>query len=121
MNKRIKIIRNMLGLNQDKFGEKIGLSKFAISNYENGKTPITERSIADICREFGVSEEWLRYGTGEMFQPQNDDLDYLIGRYGDKLTHTQKDIVIALLTMDDDERAIVDKFMDKLFSMRNSK
>ena len=28
---------------------------------------MTERIISSICREFSVSEEWLRNGTGEPF------------------------------------------------------
>ena len=118
MNNRVKEIRIAHNLNQVDFGQRIGLSKFAISNYENGKQSITDRSIADICREFNINEEWLRNGTGDMFKPKNDNLDYMVGKYGDKLTKTQKDIILALLQMNDTEREIVDKFMDKLFSMR---
>ncbi len=29
--------------------------------------PTSERTISDICREFGVNESWLRTGEGEMF------------------------------------------------------
>ena len=67
MNERIKAARKALKLSQEEFGRRIGLSKFAISNYENGKQPITERSFSDICREFNICEEWLRTGAGEMF------------------------------------------------------
>lgn len=65
LNERIKYLRNELGLKQEDFGKKINLTKFAISNYENGRTGIPDRVIADICREFGVNELWLRTGQGE--------------------------------------------------------
>ncbi|CAK7082473.1 MAG: hypothetical protein ENTB_03828 [Enterocloster aldenensis] len=65
---RIKCLRNELNLKQDDFGKKLSLTKFAISNYENGRTGIPDRVINDICREFDVNEAWLRTGEGEMFE-----------------------------------------------------
>ena len=67
MNERMREARTALKLSQEEFGRRIGLSKFAISNYENNKQPITERSISNVCREYGVREEWLRNGVGDMF------------------------------------------------------
>ena len=70
MNEIIKELRNALGLTLDKFGEKIGVKKAAVSRWENGDN-IAERMILSICREFNVSEEWLRNGNGEMFAPRD--------------------------------------------------
>lgn len=69
---RIKCLRNELGLKQDDFGKKLSLTKFAISNYENGRTGVPDRVINDICREFDVNESWLRIGEGEMFEQLTD-------------------------------------------------
>ena len=66
MNTRIKELRNALNLSQREFGKNIGL-RSSISEIENGKAPITERTVISICSKFNVSEEWLRFGTGEMF------------------------------------------------------
>lgn len=67
LSDRIKLLRNELKMTQDDFGGKINLTKFAISNYENGRTGIPERVISDIVREFNVNESWLRTGEGSMF------------------------------------------------------
>ena len=67
MNERIKLLRTILRLSGEKFGERIGLSKFAISNIETGKNNLTEQTIISLCREYNVNEEWLRTGNGEMF------------------------------------------------------
>lgn len=72
MNERIKELRKHLGLTLEKFGERIGVTKMTISRIENGKNAITEQMFKSVCREFNVSEEWLRNGTGSMFVKDND-------------------------------------------------
>ena len=57
MIKRIIKIREDNGLNQEKFAEKIGLSRNFINQVENGKKNISDRTISDICRLFNVNEE----------------------------------------------------------------
>lgn len=68
MNERIKIIRNKLNLTLEKFGQRIGVTRAAISNIETGNRKVTEQMCRSICREFNVREEWLRNGTGEIFE-----------------------------------------------------
>ena len=60
MNTRIYFIRNTLNLTQIEFAKKIGLSHGSLSEIENGKTSITERTILLICSTFNVNETWLR-------------------------------------------------------------
>lgn len=67
MNERIKELRKELALSQDAFGERVGVTKGAISRLENGTNNITSQMVVSICREFNVSEEWLRTGNGSMF------------------------------------------------------
>lgn len=73
MNERIKELRKALGLTLDKFGERLGVSKVAISLIENGKNSLTDQMFKSICREFNVREEWLRSGNGEMFVQMSRD------------------------------------------------
>lgn len=73
INERLSLLREMLGLPTRKFGEKLKITGGAITNMEKGTRNITDRTIGDICREFNVNEEWLRYGTGEIFI-ENDGL-----------------------------------------------
>lgn len=68
---RVKEIRKNLGLTLEKFGKHLGVQKNAISAIENGRNSLTEQMAKSICREFNVSEEWLRTGEGEMFLPVN--------------------------------------------------
>lgn len=75
MNTRLKELRNNLGLSQKDFGNKICLSQDHISSLENGRRSITDRSIKDICNEFNVNENWLRFGEGKMFKDVTDGID----------------------------------------------
>lgn len=66
MNERIRKIRKELGLSGEKFGEKLGVTRVAISNIENGNRNVTDQMFKSICREFNVNPDWLRNGEGEM-------------------------------------------------------
>lgn len=70
---RVHEIRLSLNLTLEKFGDKIGLKKSAISKIENGDNSLTEQNIKAICREFKVDYLWLTTGEGEMFVSQDDD------------------------------------------------
>lgn len=66
MNDRIALVRKATGLTQEKFGERLGLSRNFMWMIENGTRTPSDRTIGDICREFNVNETWLRTGEGEM-------------------------------------------------------
>lgn len=67
MNDRIKKVRTALGLSQQEFADRIGIKRGAVANYEVGRNEPIDAVISLICREFNVSERWLRTGEGEMF------------------------------------------------------
>lgn len=67
MKDRIKAVRKELALNQTDFGSRIGVKQGTVAAYENGSRIPLDSVIVSICREFGVSEHWLRTGEGEMF------------------------------------------------------
>ena len=82
MKDRIRKIRRDLDLTQQEFADRIGIKRGAIANYEIGRNAPTDSVVSLICREFGVSEEWLRNGTGEMFAPDaSGELEALVRRY----------------------------------------
>lgn len=63
---RIIKIRKQSGLSQEKFAQKIGLSRNFINQVESGKKNVSDRTISDICREFNINDKWLRNGIGPM-------------------------------------------------------
>ena len=60
MNERIRALRKELNLTMEKFGIRLGVGKTAISKLENGERNLTDQMFKSICREFNVSEDWLR-------------------------------------------------------------
>ena len=71
MKNRIKQIRKHYNLNQEDFGKRIGAKQSTVTAYECGNRVPMDVTITSICREFGVNEEWLRTGNGEMFLPKS--------------------------------------------------
>jgi len=65
---RVNEVRKKSQLTMDQFGERLGVTKTAISYVVNGKRNLTEQMLKSICREFSVDEEWLRTGDGDMPQ-----------------------------------------------------
>lgn len=63
----MKQIREASNYTMEKFGEKLGVTKAAISRLEKGERNITDQMVYSICRAFNVDETWFRTGEGDMF------------------------------------------------------
>jgi transcriptional regulator with XRE-family HTH domain len=70
MKDRLKQLRKNLKLTQGEFGKKIGMSDVAISYMESGRTALSRQNIRLICLTFGVREEWLEKGEGDMMDDE---------------------------------------------------
>lgn len=66
-------LRRELGLTQEEFAKRIGIKRNSYANYEIGRNNPIDAVVYSICREFRVSEAWLRNGEGEMFVPYDDE------------------------------------------------
>lgn len=73
LNERLKKLRKALDLTQQEFGDRIGIKRNTLANYEIGRNEPIDAVINLICREFNVSETWLRTGEGEMFVKRTRD------------------------------------------------
>lgn len=68
MKERIKQLRTMLGLTQQKFADRLGLKRQTIAAYEVGNIEPSDSTLLLICKEFGVNEKWLRYNEGDIYK-----------------------------------------------------
>ncbi len=89
MNERIKKLRKALDLTQQKFADRIGVKQNTVAQYEMGRNVPIDSVIALICREFNVSEKWLRTGEGDMFRPADRNTD--IARLTKQLLNEESD------------------------------
>lgn len=72
LGERIKKLRRDLGLTQREFGQRISIKQNSVAQIEMGRNT-SEQTIVAICKEFNVSESWLRTGEGDMFVPMSRD------------------------------------------------
>lgn len=59
--------------NKSAFARRLNITPAYVAQlYKAERTP-SDRTIADICREFGVDRIWLETGVGEPFRPVGRD------------------------------------------------
>lgn len=111
---RVKEIRKTLGLTLEKFGQKLGVGKTAISKIEKGENSLTEQMTISICREYKVNYDYLTYGDGEMFEDLPETiLDELCIEYD--LDDDDRDILNFYLGLPVDARDAIKKQIKKIF------
>lgn len=115
---RIKDVRNSLGLTLEKFGEKLGVTKTAISRIEKGERSLTEQMTKSICREFSVDYMWLTTGEGEMFVESDDDFFERIDRIMAGENESRKNMIKSLLYASDADIEAFDRLVDYYISLR---
>ena len=112
MNERLKKLRRELNLTQQEFSEKLGIKRNTIATYESGRNEPIDAVVALICKEFNVSEEWLRTGKGEMFveRTADEEIASFIGRIQMNDTNNfKKRFISALSKLDESEWAVLEK------------
>jgi transcriptional regulator with XRE-family HTH domain len=62
---RVRLRRTMLGLSQEKLGEKIGLTFQQVQKYERGANRISASKLYEIARSLRVSISWFFEGLSD--------------------------------------------------------
>ena len=99
-------------MTQQEFADKIGIKRNSLANYETGRNTPIDAIILSICREFNVSEDWLRNGTGDMFRPVDRDAEIaaFVGKALSNESDSFKKRFISMLSrMTDDEWILLEK------------
>lgn len=112
-NERVRELRRTLGFTLEKFGERLGVKKNAISAIENGRNSLTDQMTKAICREFNVDYLWLTTGDGEMFVDTDDDFIERIDRIMAGEDEARKNLFKFMLELSDDDIAALDRLMKK--------
>lgn len=81
---RIRELRKKhLKMSMEVFGKRLGVSRDTINNIELNRLARPDQKMSLyklICSEFGVSEEWLLNGTGDMWDNKEAEYGTLIDR-----------------------------------------
>ena len=123
IGERIKILRKELDKTQQAFANAIGLKRNTIANYEIDQIQPSDRTIADICREFNVSETWLRTGEGEMFLDLGEDEELVQVLAAIQVSDDDmiKDLLISYWHLDEKEKAAIRKLIDGMIERKKEK
>lgn len=117
MDQRIKAIRKARKLTQAEFGRRIGVKGNTVTNYETGLRMPSEAVIRSICREFSISERWLRTGEGEMTL-QRSAGEELSAFVGDVLSGGEDDFrlrcLCALARLTEGEWALLERLATEI-------
>ena len=100
---RVKEIRKTLNLTLEKFGEKLGVGKTAISKIEKDERNLTDQMAKSICREYNVNYDYLIYEEGEMFSD---------------LPQTILDELCAQYSLNDFDKAIIELYVNTPLELR---
>ncbi len=118
MKERLKKLRKKLNITQQEFADKIGIKRNSYANYETGRNKPIDAIIKSICREFNVNEEWLRNGTGEMF---NEKTTFSLDDYAknNNLTEMEKKLIVGFMGLEPEIREAVYSVFENAFSKTN--
>ena len=104
-------------MTQEEFASKLNLSRNFIAQIETGAKVPSDRTITDICREYGVNERWLRTGEGEMFIPKTREkeiAELTVDLFMEEPTSFKNRLISMLASMTDEEWELLENIVDRL-------
>lgn len=126
LNERVREVRKSTGLTLEKFAIRLGVTKAAISNIENGNRNVSEQLIKSICREYSVDETWLRTGNGDkMFMLELDEDTMLVESLLNDVDNPVYELIKKFMKLYNSfgptERAVLQKLALGLLEEQNNK
>lgn len=123
MKERIKVVRKALGLSQMDFGSKIGVKQGTVAAYESGARIPLDSVIVSICREFNVSERWLRTGEGEMFvqlSREEEITKFAMEIIRDPDSEFQRQLLTTMARLEPAQWKLMEQMLDHLLQQRTA-
>lgn len=107
---RVKLLRRTLGLSQEQFGQKLGITKASVSRIESGVHGLSDRMAKSMHNTFKVDYFWLTEGKGEMLLEFSDAaLDQIIEDYN--LDEYDRLLIQTYIESNDDDRKAIKTFL----------
>lgn len=125
INNRVKQLRKSLDLTLDKFGKRVGVTRTAISNIENGNRGVTDQMFKSICREFNVREEWLRDGIEPIHDLSEENgieyIELLMNGVDNSFRDIILDIIKSYSELNDDNKKTVVQFIKSVMKKQQDR
>ena len=116
MKDRIEFVIKKSNIKKVDFAKRLNISQAFVSQMCSGIAKPSDRTIQDICREFGCDEVWLRTGEGEPFRQETRQEQIM--RFAVQTvkgsSEFRKALVAMLATLDDSEWDGLEQLLDKL-------
>ena len=97
MKDRIEYVIKSSNVKKVDFAKRLNLSQAFVSQMCSGVAKPSDRTIQDICREFGVNEVWLRTGDGEPFKERTQEEEIM--RFAVRTCKGSDDFIKAYVAM----------------------
>lgn len=120
INTRIAAVIQASGLTKTAFAERVKVSQQHISRLAKDGTP-SDRTIADICREFNVNEHWLRTGEGEMFSTlsrEEEITKFAMEIIRDPDSEFQRQLLTTMARLEPAQWKLMEQMLDQLLQQR---
>ena len=111
-------------MSMDKFGAALGVSRVAVSRLESGDNNPSKQTVLAICKTFGISEEWLRTGEGEMkaaLSREQEIADIMNRMLADEPDSYRTKLISYVSRMSDEQIALLNKMVTELYNELNEK
>lgn len=79
---RIRIVREIFGLNQVEFAKRLCVTNAHISKLEKRDVKPSGALMKLICMEFRISADWLEKGEGPMYAGRKVNMDAVCVKHG---------------------------------------
>ena len=124
MNERIRALIKALKIKQAEFAQRLGVSRPFVSELCSGAKNPSDRTITDICREFGVNEHWLRTGEGEMFSRlsrEEEIAKFMTTVIRDPDSEFQRRFLETMAKLEPAQWKLMEQMLDNLIAQREKK
>lgn len=116
---RMKMIREENHMTQAEFGKRLGISRDVYANIENNRLrkPETKEPIIKlICKEFGVSYQWLVNGIGEMNSSDMNEVQEIVDSVMTGNNEFAKKVIVAFAKMSEEKWKLIKEIIDEIES-----
>lgn len=116
---RMRMVREENHMTQAEFGKRLGISRDVYANIENNRLrkPETKEPIIKlICKEFGISYQWLVHGIGEMNDSDESEAQEIVDAVMTGDNEFAKKVLVAFAKMSEEKWKLIREIIEEIES-----